>query len=108
MANPALKSTYSISDSSTRRLEGLVDRIQARPGDLIDVNEFVQRQQTLDVKEVVRTLPEGLDADDLAGILHLALLTECATESYAAAIRERGRHFGAGWLVRSRIADPME
>jgi hypothetical protein len=41
-----------------------------------------------------------LDEDDLAGILHLALLTECATESYGAAIRERAKWFDAGWLAR--------
>ena len=91
---------YSLPDESRSRLDGLVDRIQARPGDLIDLQEFIERQQSLNVREVLRTLPEGLSEDDLAGILHLALLTECATESYAAAIRDRARRFGAGWLAR--------
>ncbi len=71
MARPALRQPsahpYSISDAASQQLDGLVDRIQARPGDLIDVREFVELQQTLDVKKVVRTLPEGLSEDDLAG-----------------------------------------
>jgi hypothetical protein len=96
LANPA----YRIPDDAIVRLDGLVDRIEARQGDLIDVREFEERQRTLNVREVIRTLPEGLDEEDLAGILHLALLTECATESYAAAIRERAHRFGAGWLAR--------
>ncbi len=94
--NPA----YRITSEAAGRLEGLVDRIEARPGDLIDLHEFKERQQTLNVREVIRTLPEGLSEDDLAGILHLALLTECATESYATAIRERAHRFQAGWLAR--------
>jgi hypothetical protein len=72
VARPTLRQPsarpYSISDAARQQLDGLVDRIQARPGDLIDVREFVERQQTLDVKQVVRTLPEGLSEDDLAGI----------------------------------------
>jgi hypothetical protein len=101
---------YSISESARGRLEGLVDRIEAKPGDLIDLREFIERQQTLDVAEVMRMLPEGLNEDDLAGILHLALLTECATESYAAAIRERAHRFDAGWLARfnDRVWTPDE
>jgi hypothetical protein len=96
LSNP----TYSLPDDAKRRLDVLVDAIEARPGDLIDVREFEERQKTLDVREVLKTLPEGLSEDDLAGILHLALLTECATESYAAAIRERAHKFEAGWLAR--------
>jgi hypothetical protein len=71
VARPASRQSsahpYAISDAAGQQLDGLVDRIQARPGDLIDVREFVERQETLDVKQVVRTLPEGLSEDDLAG-----------------------------------------
>lgn len=92
--------SYALPAETARRLEALVDRIEARPGDLIDIGEFQERQKRLDVKAVLRTLPEGLSEDDLAGILKLALLTECATESYAAAIRDRAQLFGATWLGR--------
>ncbi len=95
MISPA----YRISTEATNRLEALVAQIESKPGDLIDVREFEERTKTLDVRQVIKTLPEGLGEEDLAGILHLALLTECATESYAAAIRERGKQFKAGWLV---------
>lgn len=89
---------YHLAQQDIGKLEGLVAQIEAKPGDLIDLEEFKERQQGLNVREVIRTLPEGLSEDDLAGILHLALLTECATESYASAIRERAVRFKAGWL----------
>lgn len=91
---------YALPVLAERRLDGLVDRIEAKPGDLIDVREFEERQRNLNVRRVLDTLPEGLSEDDLSGILKLALLTECATESYATAIRERARRFDAGWLSR--------
>ena len=94
------KAPYSISDSSKGKLDGLVDRIEADQGDLINLREFEERQQSLDVRQVIRTLPEGLDEDDLAGILHLALLTECATDIYVNEISSRARDFNSTWLER--------
>jgi hypothetical protein len=91
---------YRISQDATSDLEALVSRIEAAPGDLIDVRDFAARQEAMDVTRLLETLPAGLSLEDLTGILHLALLTECATDSYAAAIRERAQRFDAEWLAR--------
>ncbi|HEX5940106.1 MAG TPA: hypothetical protein VFZ12_07070 [Dehalococcoidia bacterium] len=82
------------------RLDALVDRIEAEPGSFVDVNEFIELQQKLDVRAAIKTLPQGLSEEDFAGILKLALLTECATETYGDAIGERARRFDARWLER--------
>ena len=95
-----LTQSYAIPAAAVARLESLVERIEANPGDLIDLHDFEARQRDLDVKQVIQTLREGLTEEDLTGILKLALLTECATDSYAIAIRERAHRFGAGWLAR--------
>lgn len=92
--------TYSLPADAEARLEALVDRIEAAPGDLIDLASFREMQSRLNVRDVLRTLPQGLSEDDLAGILKLALLTECATETYGDAFAERARMFDARWLAR--------
>ena len=92
--------SYELPADAVERLDNLVDQIEANPGELIDLEEFEAKQRELDMKQVVLNLRDGLSEDDLAGILKLALLTECATDSYAAAIGERARRFGAGWLAR--------
>ena len=91
---------YSLPEDATRRLEGLVDRIEAAPGSMIDHDDFEGAYEGLNVRGVIQTLPEGLSEDDLAGILKLALLTECATDSYAREISARAREHDAGWLAR--------
>jgi hypothetical protein len=91
---------YAIPAEAEQRLDKLVDRIAAHPGDMIDVREFQELQSTLNVREVLRTLPEGLSEADFAGILRLALLTECATETYGDAFAVRARAFDARWLAR--------
>lgn len=54
----------------------------------------------MDVRAVIKTLPEGLAEEDLANILRLAMLTECAAETFGAAIDERAQRFDAPWLSR--------
>jgi hypothetical protein len=46
------------------------------------------------------SLPASLSDDDFVGVLKLALLTECATDSYAAVIEDRASRYDAGWLGR--------
>lgn len=91
---------YAIPPEAHARLERLVDRVEAHPGDMIDVREFAELQSRLNVRAVLATLPEGLAEEDFAGILKLALLTECATETYGEAFDERARRFDAPWLGR--------
>ena len=67
---------------------------------MVDVEEFRQLQERLSVRDVLQTLPEGLAEEDFAGILKLALLTECATDTYGVAFHERARWFDVAWLGR--------
>lgn len=92
--------TYTLPAEAHQRLEALVDRVEARPGDMIDVKQFAELQSRLNVRAVINTLPQGLAEEDLAGILKLALLTECATETYGDAFAERARRYDAAWLGR--------
>lgn len=93
-----------------QKLEALVDQIVAKPGDLIDSCAFREQQDNLNVAMLVASLPEGMDEADLIGILKLALLTECATESYAKTIRDVAINNDAGWLGRfnERVWTPDE
>jgi hypothetical protein len=95
-----MTTTYALPSEGHARLESLVDRVQAHPGDMIDLREFRELQEHMDVRAVLTTLPEGLSEEDFAGILKLALLTECATETYGDAFAERARRFDAPWLGR--------
>ncbi|MBF6599382.1 MAG: hypothetical protein IVW36_02595 [Dehalococcoidia bacterium] len=91
---------YAIPTEAAERLDALVTRIEARPGDMIRAHEFASMQDRLNVRAVIETLPEGLSEDDFAGVLKLALLTECATETYGDAFRERAVRYDASWLGR--------
>ena len=101
---------YSIPPEAWERLDCLVDRIEAAPGDMVKVSEWRDLEDELDLQRIVGTLPEGLDDDDLIGILKLAMLTECATESYGEQIKIQARRYGAGWLERfnDRVWTPDE
>lgn len=99
---------YWLPPEASERLEALVDRIEANPGNLIDPREFEELE--LDPARVLASLPTGMSADDLAGVLKLAMLTECATDTYAREISSRARLSGAGWLERfnERVWRPDE
>lgn len=93
-------SGYYLPESAVPKLEALVDQIEADPGDLIDVKELYAASEELDVRRVVDTLPEGMAEEDLVGMLKLAMLTESATDSYAAVFAEGARNYNAPWLTR--------
>ena len=98
-ANLKEPTPFALNRDAVTKLDALVSRIEARPGDLIDIEEFRALQERLNVRAVVATLPDGLNEADFAGILKLALLTECATETYGDAFAERARRFDAPWLA---------
>ena len=91
---------FSLPAETHAKLDALVARIEARPGDMVGAHEFDELQERIDVRAVLRTLPEGLSEEDFAGILKLALLTECATETYGDAFAERAERFDVPWLGR--------
>ncbi|MEX2598881.1 MAG: acyl-ACP desaturase [Dehalococcoidia bacterium] len=91
---------YYLPESAAPRLEALVDSIVADPGQLLNVKEMYESAESVDVKKVVATLPEGLTEEDLVGMLKLAMLTESATDSYAAVFAEGAKTYDAPWLTR--------
>jgi hypothetical protein len=88
--------TYAVPPSAIKELEGLVSRIQANPGRMVDTASFPER---VDTRAILNDLPEGMSEDDFVGVIKLAMLTECATDIYAGAITSRARDAGAGWLA---------
>jgi hypothetical protein len=92
-----MPAAYSIPAETVRQLECMVDQIEQNPGRLVQAEDH---ETVLDMRGVLRSLPEGLSEEDFFGILKLALLTECATDLYANAISDRSRHYGAEWLAR--------
>jgi hypothetical protein len=91
---------YTLPSAAHAKLDSMVERIVQEPGDMIDPRQFEDLQGQLNVRETLRTLPDGLGEDEFAGILHLALLTECATETYGDAFRSRANAYDAPWLGR--------
>ena len=89
-----------LSAAAHRQMEGLVERIEANPGRLISPGEMAEATERIDLSRVEETLPDGLSRIDLVQILRLAMLTECATESYASVFREGARTYHAPWLAR--------
>jgi len=102
--------TYRINSATKKTLDDFVDAIEADPGDLISPHEFNDCGSAMDLKAVMTELPAGVSEDDFIGILRLALLTECATESYANLISAIGRDCDASWLSRftERVWAPDE
>jgi hypothetical protein len=96
----SLTKDYTLPSAAHAKLDAMVDGIVEKPGDMIDLKEFEALQDRLNVRETLRTLPDGLSEDDFAGILHLALLTECATETYGDAFSTRAKAYNAPWLGR--------
>ena len=88
------------SNETENALNLLVAQIEANPGRFIDPTEMTEAGETIDVAKVLENLPDGLSQEDFIDILKLAMLTECATESYAAVFREGARVHGTAWLAR--------
>lgn len=91
---------YVLPEEATAKLERLVERIEAKPGAFVSPAEVLEAEARINAKAVVKTLPEGLAEDDLVGILKLAMLTECATETYVSVFEEGAQRHQAGWLHR--------
>lgn len=92
--------TYEIPTSAHKTLDALVDKVEANPGRMVVPSEIAELKGTLDIRATMTQLPEGLSEDDFIGILKLAMLTECATDSYARVIQERAALYDTPWLGR--------
>ena len=91
---------YYLPPSALPKLEATVDHIEANPGPMVDTAELHESCASLDVGAVAANLPGELTEEDFVGILKLAMLTECATDSYSAVFREGAEQFDAPWLAR--------
>jgi hypothetical protein len=52
------------------------------------------------LRALLAGLPEGMTEDDLVGMLKLAMLTESATDSYAAVFADGAQRYNTPWLTR--------
>jgi hypothetical protein len=86
---------YSLPAAAVDRLEAMVDGIVRKPGAFIDPDDAAELTAGLDHRAVLDSLPAGISEDDWVAILRLAMLTECATESYAEQIGLRAAWYGA-------------
>jgi hypothetical protein len=91
---------YSLPAAAVQRLEAMVDAIVRSPGAFVDPREAAELTEDLDCRAVQKSLPEGISEDDWVSILRLAMLTECATASYAEQIGLRAVWYDAPWLAR--------
>ena len=92
--------SYEIPSETQQRLEALVDRIEANQGRLVEPAELEELQDKLNMRPAMETLPSGLSEKDFIEILKLAMLTECATDSYANVIEEQASTYASPWLER--------
>ena len=93
-------SAYSVPPTAGPKLEALVDQIEANQGELIDLTVLQEAADQLDIRKVIATLPEGVSEEDFVGMMKLAMLTESATDSYAAVFVEGAQMYDAPWLAR--------
>ena len=103
-------SKFLLSTDANKRLDRLVDKIESNPGELISPGEFDELRSRIDLGMVLEKLPRGLNESDLVGILKLALLTECATDTYSNRILRCAEQFDVSWLSRftNRVWRPDE
>lgn len=101
---------YSLPASAVQRLEAMVARIEAAPGEFIDPVLAETAGDEISPRQVIETLPDGLSETDFVNVLRLGMLTECATESYANEISQRARLFNAEWMAAftERVWTPDE
>ena len=95
-----MEQVYRIPSAATAKLNSLVAEIERNPGKFVPLGEWEEARKNLRMQEVIATLPEGLSKDDLVGILRLAMLTECATDSYALVFEEGATQHDTPWLSR--------
>jgi len=97
---PPTRTDYQLPIAAERRLDLFVRHVEANPGNLITASEVSELEDAMDVGSVEPTLPAGMSGEDFTGVLKLALLTECATDTYAHAIASRAHAYDATWLER--------
>ena len=91
---------YWLSEDASRRLESIVERIEEKASVAVYPFELEGVHERLNVREVMADLPPGMGEEDFVGVMKLAMLTECATDSYAAVFYEGAREYNAPWLSR--------
>ena len=91
---------FYLPPSAAPKLDALVDEIEAHPGPMVNTAEMQEFCADLDIRKVVDNLPDEITEEDLVGILKLAMLTECATDSYSAVFQRGAEQFDSPWLAR--------
>ncbi len=101
---------FHLPPRAVSRLDTLVDGIEANPGPLLNPAALREASEDLDIRSAIEQLPDGMSLEDFVGILKLAMLTECATDSYSAVFQDGAERFDSPWLARfnERIWTPDE
>lgn len=101
---------FHLPPSAISRLDTLVDGIEANPGPLLNPAHLREAAESLNIRSAIEHLPEGMSEEDFVGILKLAMLTECATDSYSAVFQDGAERFDSPWLARfnTRVWTPDE
>ena len=101
---------FHLPPRAVSRLDTLVDGIEANPGPLLNPAALREASEGLDIRKAIEQLPDGMSLEDFVGILKLAMLTECATDSYSAVFQDGANRFDSPWLARfnERIWTPDE
>lgn len=101
---------FHLPPSAVSRLDALVDGIEANQGPLLNPAEMRAAAEGLNIRSAVEHLPEDMTLEDFTGILKLAMLTECATDSYSAVFQDGAERFDSPWLARfnERVWTPDE
>ena len=95
-----MSSPYVLPSDTTARLNLIVHEIETGPLATVPPGEMDPPDVPLNIKAVVDDLPEGLDEEDMVGIISLSMLTECATDSYAQVFLDAAKEYDAPWLGR--------
>lgn len=91
---------FHLPPRAASRLDTLVDGIEANPGPLLNPAALREASEDLDIRSAIEQLPDGMSLEDFVGILKLAMLTECATDSYSAVFQDGAERFDSPWLGR--------
>lgn len=98
---PMGRSDYWIPNTAMNQLTEYVVDLERKPrGQLVGTTNLSETIPSLQRKAVMESLPKGLTEGDFIQILQLAMLTECATDAYAAIFYESSRRFKMPWLHR--------
>ena len=82
-------------------MEKLVNLIELdAPKGALDTRTLIDLTANLDGRAILNNLPKGVSENSLVGFFKMTLLSEAATDTYAASLIRAGDNFKQDWLKR--------